>query len=42
MQQWDWLLVAGSPEAFVELMNQKLDALGLADTAHFPNAVRLI
>ncbi len=33
--------VAGSHEAFVELMNQKLDALGLADTAHFTNAVGL-
>lgn len=33
--------VAGSHEAFVELMNQKLEALGLADTAHFTNAVGL-
>ena len=33
--------VAGSHEAFVELMNQKLEALGLADTAHFTNCVGL-
>ena len=31
--------VAGSQEAFVELMNQKLDELGLSDTAHFTNCV---
>lgn len=33
--------VAGSHEAFVELMNAKLEALGLADTAHFTNCVGL-
>lgn len=33
--------VAGSQEAFVELMNEKLDALGLSDTAHFTNCVGL-
>lgn len=33
--------VAGSHEAFVELMNEKLDALGLSDTAHFTNCVGL-
>ena len=31
--------VAGSHEAFVELMNQKLQELGLSDTAHFTNCV---
>lgn len=31
--------VAGSHEAFVELMNEKLDELGLSDTAHFTNCV---
>ena len=31
--------VAGSQDAFVELMNQKLDELGLSDTAHFTNCV---
>lgn len=31
--------VAGSQEAFVELMNQKLEELGLADTAHMTNCV---
>ncbi len=30
---------AGSQEAFVELMNQKLDELGISDTAHFTNCV---
>lgn len=30
---------AGSQEAFVELMNQKLDELGLSETAHFTNCV---
>lgn len=30
---------AGSQEAFVNLMNQKLEALGLSDTAHFTNCV---
>ncbi|MCR4840861.1 MAG: serine hydrolase [Lachnospiraceae bacterium] len=29
--------VAGSEEAFVELMNQKLDEMGLSSTAHFVN-----
>lgn len=33
--------VAGSQEAFVELMNEKLDELGLSDTAHFTNCVGL-
>lgn len=31
--------VAGSQEAFVELMNDKLAELGLSDTAHFTNCV---
>ena len=31
--------VAGSQEAFVELMNEKLDELGLSDTAHFTNCI---
>ena len=30
---------AGSHEAFVELMNQKAQELGIADTAHFTNCV---
>lgn len=33
--------VAGSHEAFVELMNEKLDELGLSGTAHFTNCVGL-
>ena len=33
--------VAGSHEAFVELMNEKLQELGLSDTAHFTNCVGL-
>ncbi len=33
--------VAGSHEAFVDLMNEKLEELGLADTAHFTNCVGL-
>lgn len=33
--------VAGSHEAFVELMNKKLDDLGLSDTAHFTNCIGL-
>lgn len=33
--------VAGSQEAFVELMNQKLEQLGLSDTTHFTNCVGL-
>lgn len=32
---------AGSEEAFVELMNKKLEKLGLSDTAHFTNCVGL-
>lgn len=31
--------VAGSQEAFVELMNEKLKELGLSETAHFTNCV---
>ncbi len=31
--------VAGSQEAFVELMNQKLEELGIADSTHFTNCV---
>lgn len=31
--------VAGSHEAFVDLMNEKLEILGLSDTAHFTNCV---
>lgn len=31
--------VAGSHEAFVELMNQKLEALGLSGSSHFTNCV---
>lgn len=33
--------VSGSLEGFVELMNQKLEQLGLSDTAHFTNCVGL-
>lgn len=33
--------VAGSQEAFVELMNEKLKKMGLSDTAHFTNCVGL-
>ena len=33
--------VAGSQEAFVALMNEKLEALGIADTSHFTNCVGL-
>lgn len=33
--------VAGSQEDFVELMNEKLEELGLSDTAHFTNCVGL-
>lgn len=33
--------VAGSHEAFVELMNEKLEELGLAESAHFTNCVGL-
>ena len=34
-------IIAGSHEAFVELMNQKLEELGLAETSHFTNCVGL-
>ena len=34
-------LAAGSHEEFVKLMNQKLDELGLSETAHFTNCVGL-
>lgn len=33
--------VSGSHEAFVELMNEKLEALGLSDSTHFTNCVGL-
>ncbi len=33
------IYVAGSQEAFVELMNEKLSEMGLSDTAHFTNCV---
>ena len=33
--------VAGSHEAFVELMNEKLEELGLSETAHFTSCVGL-
>lgn len=33
--------VAGSQEAFVAMMNEKLEDLGLSDTAHFTNCVGL-
>lgn len=33
--------IAGSHEAFVKLMNEKLEELGLADSAHFTNCVGL-
>ena len=33
--------VSGSQEAFVALMNEKLEELGLSDTAHFTNCVGL-
>ena len=33
--------VAGSQEAFVELMNQKLEELGISETTHFTNCVGL-
>lgn len=32
---------AGSQEAFVDLMNEKLQELGLSDTAHFTNCIGL-
>ncbi|MCR5404820.1 MAG: serine hydrolase [Butyrivibrio sp.] len=31
--------IAGSQEAFVDMMNEKLTALGLSDTAHFTNCI---
>ncbi len=31
--------IAGSQEAFVQMMNDKLDELGLSDTAHFTNCI---
>jgi len=34
-------IIAGSHEAFVELMNDKLEELGLAETSHFTNCVGL-
>ena len=33
--------VAGSQEAFVEMMNEKLEELGLSETTHFTNCVGL-
>ncbi len=33
--------IAGDQDAFVELMNKKLETLGLSDTAHFTNCVGL-
>ncbi len=33
------MYVAGSHEAFVEMMNEKIDELGLSDTTHFTNCV---
>lgn len=33
--------IAGSHEAFVDMMNEKLDELGLSDSAHFTNCVGL-
>lgn len=33
--------IAGSHEAFVDMMNEKLATLGLSDTAHFTNCVGL-
>ena len=33
--------ISGSQEAFVELMNQKLEQLGISDTAHFTNCIGL-
>lgn len=35
------ICTAGSHEAFVELMNEKLEELGLSETAHFTNCVGL-
>ena len=33
--------VAGDQDSFVDLMNQKLETLGLSDTAHFTNCIGL-
>lgn len=33
--------VAGSQEAFVDMMNDKLEELGISDTAHFTNCIGL-
>ena len=33
--------VAGSHEAFVDMMNEKLESMGLSDTTHFTNCVGL-
>jgi D-alanyl-D-alanine carboxypeptidase (penicillin-binding protein 5/6) len=33
--------VAGSQDAFVEMMNEKLEELGLSETAHFTNCIGL-
>lgn len=33
--------VAGDQDSFVEMMNEKLDTLGLSDTAHFTNCIGL-
>ena len=33
--------ISGSQEAFVELMNQKLEELGISKTAHFTNCIGL-
>lgn len=35
------IYVAGSQEAFVDMMNAKLEALGLSETTHFTNCVGL-
>ena len=35
------IYTAGSHEAFVELMNEKLKAMGLSDTTHFTNCIGL-
>lgn len=35
------IYTAGSHEAFVEMMNEKLEELGLSETAHFTNCVGL-
>ena len=33
--------VAGDQDSFVEMMNEKLDTLGISDTAHFTNCIGL-